>query len=143
MCRELFHRLIAVICLLTTGFHALAGGLVVECRESNGVSHLEWGGCGRDESDRCVRPCGPQRSDDFESGTPSPCEDKPVKSNVVTATVRSAPSSITVDLPLPIFAVIAFLFDRPPLNMLVRWIDVRAAAPPPALMFLRTIVMLV
>lgn len=143
MQRLFLHRLIAVICVLTTGFHSVAGGLMVECRESNGVSHLEWGGCDRDESGRCVKPCGPQQSSDPESGTPNPCEDKPVKTDVGTATLRSAPSSITFDLPLPTFAVITFPIDPLPLNMLVRWIEVRAAAPPPAMASIRTIVMLV
>ncbi len=143
MHRRFLHRLIAVICVLTIGFHAVAGGLMVECRESNGVSHLEWGGCGRDVSGRCIKPCGSQQSSDPESGTPDPCEDKPVKTDVGAATVRSAPSSITFDLPLPTFAVITFPIDPLPLNMLVRWIDVRAAAPPPAMASIRTIVMLV
>lgn len=143
MTRQFLNRLIAVICVLTTGFHAVASGFMVECRESNGTSHLEWGGCGRDETGRCAKPCGPQQPDDPESGTPNPCEDKPVKTDVGTATVRSAHSSVTVDLPLPTFAVIAFPIDPLPLNMLLRWIEVRAAAPPPEMACIRTIVMMV
>lgn len=143
MNRHFLHRLIAVICVLATGFHAVAGGLMVECRESSGTSHLEFGGCGRDESGRCVKPCGPQQPSDPESGTPNPCEDRPVKTDVGTATVRSAPSSITFDLPLPTFAVITFPIDPLPLNVLLRWVEVRAAAPPPAMACIRTIVMLV
>lgn len=143
MSRLFLHRLIAVLCVLTTGFHAAAGGLMVECRESNGTSHLEWGGCDRDEAGRCAKPCTPQQPDDPESGTPNPCEDKPVKTDAGTATVRSAPSSITFDLPLPSFALLTFPIDPLPRNMLVRWIDVRAAAPPPAIASIRTIVMLV
>jgi hypothetical protein len=143
MSRHFLHRLIAVICVLTIGFHAVAGGLLVECRESGGTSHLEFGGCGRDESGRYVKPCGPQQTDAPESGTPNPCEDKPLKTDVGTATVRSAPSSITFDMPLPTFAVVTFPIDPLPLNVLVRWIDVRAAAPPPAMASIRTIVMLV
>lgn len=143
MRHHFLHRLSAVICLLTTVFHAVAGGLMVECRESNGTSHLEWGGCDRDESGRCVTPCGPQQLNDPESGTPNTCEDRPVKAEVLTTTVRSAPSSITFDLPLPTFAVITFPIDPLPLNMLVLWIEVRAAAPPPAMASIRTIVMLV
>lgn len=143
MRRQFLHRLIAVICVLACGFHAVAGGFMVECRESNGTSHLEWGGCGRDETGRCVKPCGPQQSDEPESGTPNPCEDKPVKSDVVTATVRSATSSITFNLPLPTFSIISFPIDPLPLNMPVRWIEVRAATPPPAMASIRTIVLLV
>lgn len=143
MTRHFLNRLIAVICVLTTGFHAVAGGFVVQCKEANGTSHLEWGGCGRDETGRCVKPCGPQQPDDPESGTPSPCEDKPVKTDVGTATLRSTHSSVTFDLPLPTFAVITFPIDPLPLNMLLQWIDVRAAAPPPAMASIRTIVMLV
>ena len=33
MSRHFLHRLIAVICLLTTGFHAVAGGLIVRFAE--------------------------------------------------------------------------------------------------------------
>lgn len=143
MSRNLLHRLIAVICVLTTGFHAVAGGLLVECRESNGTSHLEFGGCGQDESGQCAKACGPQQPDDPESGTPSQCEDKPVNTGVGTATVRSAHSSVTFDLPLPTFAVITFPIVPLPLNVLVRWIEVRAAAPPPEMASIRTIVMLV
>ena len=116
---------------------------MVECREPNGTSHLEWGGCDRDETGRCVAPCGPQLPDDPASGSPSPCEDKPVKTDVGTATVRSAHSAVTFDLPLPTFAVITFPIDPLPLNVLMRWIDVRAAAPPPAMASIRTIVLLV
>ncbi len=143
MRRHFLHRLIAFICVLTTGFHAVAGGLVVQCQESNGTSHLEWGDCDRDDAGRCIKPCGPQPPDDPESGTSNPCEDKPVKTDAGTATVRSAPSSITFDLPLPSFALLTFPIDPLPLNVLVRWIDVRAAAPPPAMASIRTIVMLV
>ncbi len=143
MSRHFLHRLIAVICVLTTGFHAAAGSLFVNCEEPDGTSHLEWGGCARDETGRCAKPCGPQQPDDPESGTPNPCEDKPVKTDVETATVRSAHSSVTVDLPLPTVAVIAFPIDPLPLNMLLRWIEVRAAAPPPEMACIRTIVMLV
>jgi hypothetical protein len=58
------------------------------------------------------------------------------------ATVRSAHSSVTFDLPLPTFAIITFSIDPLPLNELVRWIEVRAAAPPPEMASIRTIVML-
>lgn len=143
MRRHLLHRLIAVICVLTTGFHAVAGGVLVQCEEANGTSHLEWGGCGKDEAGRCVKPCGPQQSADPESGPQDPCQDKPVKTDVGTTTPRSAPSSITVDLPLPTFAVLPFPIHPQPLNVLMRWIDVRAAAPPPAMASIRTIVLLV
>ncbi len=143
MSRNLLHRLIAVICVLTTGFHAVASGFLVECRESNGTSHLEFGGCDQDESGRCAQACGPQQPDDPESGIPSPCEDKPVKAGVGTATIRSVHSSVTVDLPLPTFAVVTSPIDPLPPNVLVRWIEVRAAAPPPEMASIRTIVMLV
>lgn len=143
MRRHFFHRLIAVICVLTTGFHALGGTLVVECRGSNGTSHLEFGGCGRDESGRCLTPCGPRQTNDSESRTPNPCEDKPVETDVKTATIRSAATSISFHLPLPILVVITFPVDLLPLDRLVRWIEVRAAAPPPELASIRTIVMLV
>lgn len=145
MNRHLLHRLIAVICVLTTGFNTVAGGLMVECRESDGTSHMEWGGCDRDETGRCAKPCGPQQPNDPESGTPNPCqdpcEDRPVKTDVGTATVRSAHSSVTVDLPT--FEVILFPVDPMLLNVPVRWIEVRAAAPPPEMACIRTIVMLV
>ena len=143
MRRHFLHRLIAVICVLTTGLHAVAGGLVVQCQESDGTSHLEWGGCGRDDAGRCIKPCGPQPPEDPESGTSNPCEDRPVKTDVDTATVRSAASSVTFELPLPTFAVITFPIDPLPPNILVRWMEFRAAAPPPAMASIRTIVMLV
>jgi len=51
--------------------------------------------------------------------------------------------SIAFDLPLPTFAIIVFPVDSPALIMLLRRIEVRAAAPPPAMASIRTIVMLV
>lgn len=137
------HRLIAVICVLTTSFYGVGGGLLVECKESNGTSHLEFVGCGRDEAGQCVKPCGPQQSNDSESDTQNPCEDKPVKKDVGTSTVKSAPSSIVYDLPLVTLANVVFPNDALPLNVPARWIDVRAAAPPPEMASIRTIVMLV
>jgi len=53
--RHLLHRLVALICLLSTGFHAVAGGFVVECKESDGNSHPEFGGCREDETSRCMK----------------------------------------------------------------------------------------
>jgi hypothetical protein len=143
MNRNLLHRLIAVICVLTTGFHAVVGGHLVECRESNGTSHLEFGGCSQDESGRCAQACGPQQPDDPESGSSGPCEDRPVKTDVGTATVRSAHSSVNFDLPLQTFAVIPFPVDPLPLHVLMRWIEVLAAATSPEMASIRTIVMLV
>lgn len=143
MTRQFVHRLIAVICMLTTGFHAVAGGLAVQCREPDGSTHLEWGGCAPDETGRCGNPCGPQQPDDPESENPSPCEDTPVKMDTGMATARSTSSPITVDFPVPVFAIIAFPIEPLPLNMLMRRVEVRAAAPPPAMASIRTIVMLV
>ena len=143
MKRLSLHRLIALICLLTTGFNAAAGGILMQCRESDGASHLEWGGCERDAAGRCVTPCGPRQPGDPESSDPHPCEDRPVSTDVGTATVRSAHSSITVDLPILTFAIITFPIDPLPLNMLERRVTLWAAAPPPAMASIRTIVMLV
>ena len=142
MTRPFLHRLIAVLCLLTTSFHAVAGGFAVQCRESDGTTHLEWGGCGIGEAGRCGKPCGPLQPSESESQNSSPCEDTPVKVDVGTATSRSACSPITVDLPLPVFAIIAFPIEPLSLNMLMRRVEVRAAAPPPAMASIRTIVML-
>jgi len=140
MTRQFLHRLIAVICMLTTGFHAVAGGLV-QCRDSDGTTHLEWGGCAPDEPSQCANPCG--QPNDPESENPSPCEDTPVKMDTGLATARSTSSPITVDFPVPVFAVVAFPIEPPQLNMLMPRVEVRAAAPPPAMAFIRTIVMLV
>jgi hypothetical protein len=133
----------AVICLLTTGFHALAGGFVVECKDSDGTSHLEWGGCGGDEPSHCMKPCGPGQPVNPESEPSEPCDDTPIKSDECTATRRSGYSFTTIDLVLPTFAVSSCSIDLPPLKVLVRRIEFRAAAPPPAIACIRTIVMLV
>lgn len=144
MGRSSFHFLVTLMCVLSIAFQAVAGGLLVQCNEADGSSHLEWGGCGRDENGRCAKPCGPQSPDDSESQTQqNPCEDKPVTTDVVSSTVRSATSSITVDLPLPVFAVVAFPNTPLPLNIPVQRIEVRATAPPPSIASIRTIVMLV
>lgn len=129
--------------MLITGFQAVAGGLLVECRESNGTSHLEFGGCGKDEAGRCAKPSGPLQPGEPEPGDPDPCEDRPVKSDMGLTTPTAAPSPTAFGLPLSTFAIITFSTGPPPQIVLARWRELRAAAPPPAIASIRTIVMLV
>lgn len=143
MKRPFFHRVIAVICLIVTGFHAAVGALVVQCEEANGTSHLEWGGCGKDETGRCVKPCSGEEPADRESDPANSCHDKPVKPDVGAARAGAAASVIAIDLPLPVFAILALSVDPLPANVLVRRVDARALAPPPEMACIRSIVMLV
>lgn len=140
--RNLFLRnLVTVLCLVAFGVQAMAGGLLVECREASGTSHLEWGGCGKDDTGRCFAPCEPQESSD-DSSAPRPCEDTPIQSHVGAAVARSSSDSITFELPLPVFTIESFAFTSLPLIIKTRRIEVRAA-PPPSVACLRTIVILI
>jgi len=143
MNRHLLHRVIAVICMLATGFQTVAGGLLVHCKEANGTSHLEWGGCGRDEMGRCAKPCSPEHSDDPESSTTNPCQDEPVKSSLGASPVRAAAWTITAELPQPELAAVFFPADRPSQGLSVRCAGTRATAAPPDIACIRSIVMLV
>lgn len=138
-----FHRLIAIIFAMATAFNAVFGGGLVHCDDANGKSHLEWGGCDQEPAGLCTKSCGPVHPDDSHSSTPAPCDDKPVQAEVGTVSARSASSSITLDLPPPTLAVISFPTEPLSLDVSGLWIDVRAAAPPPAIVSIKTIVMLV
>lgn len=143
MNRPLFHRLVALLCVLVTGFSGVARGYLVECRGPDGVRHLEWGGCSDDSAACCVSPCVAGQTDDAGSPGPAPCEDRPVNGEVGTATTRAVVAELALDMPLPGSGVLTILTDATPRHVLVARPVVRLAAPPPAMALIRTIVLLV
>ncbi len=138
MRNHFLRHFLTVLCLVAFGFQAVAGNLLVKCKDAGGGTHLEWGGCDPDDLGGCTKPCDQEDSEE----EPAPCEDTPVKAEVGTATARSSSVSALFNLELPTFVAESVVSVPFPSIAKSMRIEVRAAAPPAAAS-LRTIVMLV
>ncbi|MEK6703575.1 MAG: hypothetical protein AABZ53_15040 [Planctomycetota bacterium] len=142
MRRPLIIKLIAILCLLSFGMKVMAGAHLVHCTDGSGVSHLEWGGCERDAVGRCEGSCESAGHEGEDDATPEPCKDTLVR-NELGAAARSASLLTLVGLPPWEWVILPGSSEPPALGMLMREVERRAAAPPPALASIRSIVMLV
>lgn len=143
MRQPLIHKLAAILCLLVFSLHAWAGAHVVRCTDPSGKSHLEWGGCEQDARGQCASSCDDNEPTCDDSHAPRPCEDTPVQKDLGVATVRSLIQITSFDLPTPMYVLVPFLVDVPAIATRTRWSDYRLAAPPPAMICLKTVVLVV
>ena len=137
-------RLISVLCLAAFSFQAAVGMDLVHCKDSGDGARLEWG-CRRDDAGRCGQPRDGQDTTDEDRGScpvPGPCEDEPVSRELTGASAGLVRQSVKIDVPPTPTEAKPFSIGRPSTFMNGR-IEGRAAAPPPAMMHIRTVVIVV
>lgn len=142
MTRFLFQRFCPIVCLVAFCFQAIAGIGLIRCTDPSGSTRLEWG-CDRNEAGLCVNSSEDAPHEQHESPKPRPCEDTRVQSEISAAIERSTAQPHSLSADGACFILSPAPIDPLPKVLTTRRVEPRAAAPPPWLTFVQTIILLV